>query len=138
MEFNRNLIIEYSKIVKPKFPRKTTRLCRILEIEGLPKIVSKTQDRTCFKEDKLCFVIYAVQDNVNINVSPASLLLSVANEETQADNRGDHNTADETPLSSGVYKTFHFYLIPMQKNSQLFANILIFVNQMNRELTSIR
>ena len=78
--------------------------------------------------DVILFLInYPDADNENINGSPAKTLLSVANEETQSDNRGDHNTADETPLSSGVYKTFYLYLITMQKNSQLFANILIFI-----------
>ena len=42
------------------------------------------------------------QDNENVNECPANLQLSGSNEETQADNRGELNTADETPLSSGV------------------------------------
>ena len=54
----------------------------------------------------------ADQTNAKTNESPVnSPLLSKANEETPADSREDQNTARGTSLSSGVYKTFYFYLI---------------------------
>ena len=59
-----------------------------------------------FDENRIfyCCVDYAVKNNSNINESPANRpLLSEANEETQADNREDQNTAHDTSLSSGVY-----------------------------------
>ena len=96
-------------IVKPEFSRKTKSLCRAVEIEDLPTNMRKTQDRPCLNEDKLCFVIYAVQDN-DISDSPASPLLSITNEETQAENRRDYNTANVTGLSLGFYQTFYIFL----------------------------
>ena len=61
---------------------------------------------------KYCLCINnADQKNTNISESQASPFLRVTNEEIQGDNRREHNTADDTDLSLGVYKTFDFYLI---------------------------
>lgn len=53
-----------------------------------------------------CRVNYADQNNGNTSGSPASPILSQPNGETQAHNRREHNTADDTGLSTGVYNTF--------------------------------
>ena len=57
-----------------------------------------------FHDERLFCVDYADQNNANITASPENRpLLSGSNEETQADNIEDQNTAHGTSLSSGIY-----------------------------------